>query len=795
MPAQPAPKNRPETSVHQLRPAASAEPRADSAGWEMAVQQTRVAEGVRSLFSRSPRHVQVRVSDGDWTVIRHNSPAARLPGWKCAVDQPVPESLHALLRRAMQSGWAESQALVLEGAAYWVGVIPFPRSGYADVYALRMTDRDSNEDELRSSQAKLRELNLVLQQRNAELDAERARWQAVVEGMADEVWVSDLQGKMSLMNLHAVTAMGLEEFKDLPLEQVLEQVDILHPDGSVRPANEAPLYRSLSGEIVRGEEIMRHRRTGRTRYRQYSSAPTRDNKGRITGAVAIVRDITPLKQARQALEESTNRVNDILSSLGDGLIAIDREWKVIYLNHTAARIAGRPSAEMIGRSLWELWPELREAPIASCYRSVMRDRQPCRTRSKSLYTDRWYDISVYPSSEGITILYSDRTEQVQLEKTRADLLEENRQQRELLQAVFETDPSAVAVFTSDDLTFQFANRAYRGLLPIEGMDPVGKTLEQAWPSSLGFRTPETHARPAREGRSFTLDKMTRAFPDGSVRHFTLRLEPMSWQGRPAMLVVMSDITALENAKAQLEEYAEKLKRSNQDLQDFALIASHDLQEPLRKIEAFGSLLAERSVLLDEQGREHVERMRSAAARMRAMIEALLDLARVATQGMPFVMVDVGVIAAEVLSDLESQVRRTHGEVEIGTLPVVEGDPAQLRQLLQNLISNALKYHRPEAPPRVVVSSEEAGSRVVIRVQDNGIGFEPEHAERVFQPFERLVGRSEFEGSGMGLAICRRIVERHGGEIRAESRPRAGATFMVSLPRYREHHMKKEHNDG
>ncbi len=792
--SEPKARKPPEVFAHRL-PAVFAAHNLSPAAWNAAMEQARSDAHLRGLLARTQSHISVRVSDEDWTVIRHNALAARSAGWMCAVDQQAPRALRPLLQRAQQTAAPVSEMVALDDVPYWVGVVPVPQSGYADVYAFSMIHHETSADELRRSQARLRELNLTLQQRNAELDAERGRWRGVVEGIADEVWVCDLQGNMSLMNLHAVTAMGLEEFRDLPLDQVLEQVDILHPDGSVRPENEAPLYRSLSGDIVRGEEIMRHRLTGRTRYRQYSSAPMRDEKGRITGAVAIVRDITPLKQAEQALAESNNRVNDILSSLGDGLLAIDRDWKIIYLNDTAARLAARPPAEIIGRTVWELWPKLGDAPIASCYRQVMQERLPCRTRARGIYSDRWYDISIYPSSEGITILYTDKTEQVQLEQARDNLLDENLQQRELLQAMFEADPIGVAVFTSDDLTFQFANRAYRLLLPIPGMDPVGQTLEQAWPTSMGFHTPETHARPAREGRPFALDKMARTFPDGSVRYFTLRLEPMSWQGRPAMLVVMSDITALENARAQVEEYALKLKRSNADLERFALIASHDLQEPLRKIEAFGSLLTDPASGLDEQGRDHVERMRSSAARMRTMVEAMLDLSRIDTQGMPFVMVDLQVIAAEVLSDLESQMRRTHGHVEVGSLPIVEGDPAQLRQLLQNLVSNALKYHGSEEAPRVAVSCEEAGERLLIRVQDNGIGFPQEHAERIFQPFERLVGRSEFEGSGMGLAICRRIVERHGGEIHAEGHPGQGSIFLVTLPRLQAHRMGKEHSDG
>jgi signal transduction histidine kinase len=174
-------------------------------------------------------------------------------------------------------------------------------------------------------------------------------------------------------------------------------------------------------------------------------------------------------------------------------------------------------------------------------------------------------------------------------------------------------------------------------------------------------------------------------------------------------------------------------------------------------------------------------MQNAAARMHDMVDGLLQLSRVATQGKPFTRVNLSEVISEVLSALGDQVGRSGGRSEFGPLPVVEGDAVQLRQLMQNLIGNALKYHQPGIPPNVKVYAKQLPEKVQIYVEDNGIGFEQGDAERIFQPFQRLVGRSEYEGSGMGLAICRRIVERHGGEINALSQPGEGATFIVTLP--------------
>jgi PAS domain S-box-containing protein len=243
----------------------------------------------------------------------------------------------------------------------------------------------------------------------------------------------------------------------------------------------------------------------------------------------------------------------------------------------------------------------------------------------------------------------------------------------------------------------------------------------------------------------------------------------------------TDIHDLKLAEEQLRVYAERLERSNRELEQFAFMASHDLQEPLRKIEMFGDLLLERATGLDHQGRNCVERMQDASGRMRDMVEGLLQLSRITTQGKPFLPVELSQVTSEVLHDLEGQIRRTNGNVKVEPLPAVEGDGMQLRLLMQNLIGNALKYHQPGIPPEIKVYAEQRSEKVQIHVEDQGIGFAQEDAERIFQPFQRLVGRSQYEGSGMGLAICRRIMERHGGEIAAFSKPGHGTTVIVTFP--------------
>ncbi len=250
-----------------------------------------------------------------------------------------------------------------------------------------------------------------------------------------------------------------------------------------------------------------------------------------------------------------------------------------------------------------------------------------------------------------------------------------------------------------------------------------------------------------------------------------------------------EVRERSEAEERVKEFAAELQRSNQELEQFASVASHDLQEPLRKIQAFGDRLQARCAeALDEQGNDYLQRMRSAAARMRTLIDDLLTFSRVTTRGQPFVEVDLAAEAEQVVSDLESRLQQTGGRVEIGPLPTLRADPTQMRQLLQNLLVNALKFHRPNEPPivrlegRLLPDGQSNGASFwEIAVRDNGIGFEEKYLDRIFQLFQRLHGRGEYEGTGLGLAICRKIVERHGGTIAARSKPGQGATFLVTLP--------------
>lgn len=247
-------------------------------------------------------------------------------------------------------------------------------------------------------------------------------------------------------------------------------------------------------------------------------------------------------------------------------------------------------------------------------------------------------------------------------------------------------------------------------------------------------------------------------------------------------------SSLQSFYSRLRRYTQELERSNRELQDFTYVATHDLQEPLRKIQTFSDRVRQESGdRLSEKSLDFLTRAMNAASRMQSLIESLLEYSCVSKRREPHQLADLTVVAEDVLEDLSARIIETRGQIDIGNLPTIEAEPTQMRQLFQNLVSNALKYHRPEVPPEIQVRSRQCrdpgnGREMCeISVSDNGIGFDEQFLEKIFTPFQRLHGKLQYEGTGIGLAICRRIAERHSGTITARSMPGEGSTFIVTLP--------------
>lgn len=350
------------------------------------------------------------------------------------------------------------------------------------------------------------------------------------------------------------------------------------------------------------------------------------------------------------------------------------------------------------------------------------------------------------------------------------------------------------------------------MLCIAGFDGYFKQLSPSWEKTLGYPVRRLLERPHvgfvhPDDRAETLAESNRLTVNNATPNFENRYRCQSggyrwlrWTAtadikRKLIYATARDVTDLKQAQMELEDFATRLGRSNRELEDFASVASHDLQEPLRKVLAFGDRLkATCADALSAQGHDYLERMQGAAGRMQTLIRDLLAFSRVTTQAQPFVSVDLARVTRDVLSDLEVRIEELGAQVTVANLPTIDADPLQMRQLVQNLIGNALKFHRPNERPVVRVYAEMAdaaerppagapapAAQVRLVVEDNGIGFDEKYRERIFNVFQRLHGREAYEGTGIGLAICRKIVERHGGSITAHGDSGRGSVFRVTLP--------------
>ena len=281
---------------------------------------------------------------------------------------------------------------------------------------------------------------------------------------------------------------------------------------------------------------------------------------------------------------------------------------------------------------------------------------------------------------------------------------------------------------------------------------------------------------------------------GKVLNLECTLSQIIWNEEPHLILLINDLTELKKTEALLKKKNLDLEQSNSELQDFAYIASHDLQAPLRKILTFGDLLKEEEYNnLSDDGKHYIDRMQKSTERMKQFIEDLLSLSRITTRSSPFKPVNLNECINEVLFNIEFQIKKSNAKIIVDDLPEIYAEFFHMVQLFQNLIQNAIKFQAGDTAPEVRISSSlvKDSEFLEIKVQDNGIGFDEQHLKKIFQPFQRLHGKNEYKGTGMGLAICKKIITRHNGALTATSSPGKGACFYINLP---VKHQEKEDGD-
>lgn len=667
-----------------------------------------------------------------------------------------------------------------------------------------------NPKELEAINQKLeQEIGDRLQIEEALLRSE-TRYRSLVEATSQTLWSANSQGELipPLPLWSAFTGQTEEELKGW------NWLDAVHPDD--RPHTIEVWSKAVANRSLYEVEYRLRRYDGEYRNTIARGVPILEADGSVREWIGTNTDITEKKEAEKALRESEQRYQTIARVSPVGIFQTDAAGNNTYLNNRACEITGLTAEEARGQG-WSktVHPEDRDR-VTREWQQAIRENRMFKSEYRWLRPDgtcSWVlcqSVALRDEDGEVTAYLgtlSDITERVQVEtelrqyKENLERLVEERtaelgQAYAQLQATEETsrknearyraiveDQTELICRFKPDGTLTFVNPAYCRYFKKKDSELVGKSFMPVIPEEDWAAAETVLANLSPENPVVSLEHRV-IMPDGDVRwqQWTDRVVYDGEGKAMEMQAVGRDISDRKQAEEELKAYAAKLEISNRELQDFAYVASHDLQEPLRKIQAFGDRLNSKyGDVLTDKGRDYLARMQNAAARMQTLIEDLLSFSRVTTKAQPYVPVNLKKIAAGVVSDLEVRIEETGATVEIGNLPTVDADALQMRQLFQNLIGNALKFHKKDVPPVVKLEAAREGKMYEIKVIDNGIGFEEKYSDRIFTIFQRLHGRSAYEGTGIGLAVCRKIVERHGGNITARSTPGEGATFILTLP--------------
>jgi PAS domain S-box-containing protein len=511
----------------------------------------------------------------------------------------------------------------------------------------------------------------------------------------------------------------------------------------------------------------------------YNASVYRDESGEVAGVFAAARNIAERKKAEEALRFASAYNRSLIEASLDPLVTIDPDGMITDVNKSTEAVTGYPRDKLIGTDFSDYFTDPGKAKEG--YLAVFREGSvkdyPLKIRHKSGHiTPVLYNATVYRDENGKVIgvfaAARDITERLKAEEA---LRFASAYNRSLIEASL--DP---LVTIDPDGRVTDVNRATETVTGYPRKKLIGTDFSDY------FTDPEK----AREGYK-------KVFEEGSVMDYPLEIRHRDGHLTPVIynasvyrdengavtgvFAAARDITELKKTEDALKFKMVEVERSNAELQQFAYVASHDLQEPLRMVASYVKLLDRRyGDKLDQDARDFIGYAVEGSTRMQQLINDLLTYSRVGTRGKPFEPVDLEAVFAGIMDNLTVTIQESNATVTHDLLPIVLADDLQMLQLFQNLVSNGIKFHG-DAPPRVHVSAKRAGDFWQFSVSDNGIGIDPEYFSRIFIIFSRLHTRAEYPGSGIGLAICKKIVERHGGHIWVESTPGNGSTFLFTIP--------------
>ncbi len=473
-----------------------------------------------------------------------------------------------------------------------------------------------------------------------------------------------------------------------------------------------------------------------------------------------------------------------------------------YCNHQWLQYTGRPFEQETGNGWQENIHPDDLACVLETAQQARQNMQPFQVeyRLKNALGDyHWLQHHGIPrfTENGQFIGHVGTCTDIHERKKHEDLL---NQSEEFAFSTLNSLPTGIAILDNQGNIITY-NKTWQELLyQSELTDPISQSFFNLLKNKMMLPEDAEDAvigiKQVIDGESPLYTQEYSANIQGNIRWFTLRASSFIGSDPAKVVISEEDITPRKETEEKLKELANKLLQSNRELQDFALVASHDLQEPLRKIIAFNERLqAALDKRVDQKSQQYLERINHSVLRMKALIDDLLIYSRVTTKAKPFSSIDLNKVVKEVLTDLEMKVEEHQAIIHVEPLPTIEADPLQMRQLFQNLLSNALKFNQTGIPPEIKIYCEQPDiltdahselkrlpdNKCRFIVEDNGIGFDEKYIDRIFTMFQRLHSQNDYQGTGIGLSICRKIVERHGGTITATSSPGHGSKFIFELP--------------
>ncbi|WP_296618282.1 PAS domain S-box protein [Marivirga sp.] len=577
-------------------------------------------------------------------------------------------------------------------------------------------------------------------------------------------------GKQLLMNREFSETYGWPEKELTDVETFFKKV---YPDSDYRKEISERIFTDIeSGDMNRmsWSEIKIYTQEGNIKYIDAKNIPLIEEDLMISTVI----DVTEKVQNKQGIEKALDEKEAILESISDAFYALDKDYNFTFLNKSALKAIRESKNDLIGKNIFNVFPRLKKTVFEENLDKVKESGQPSQFEFYFQYYDLWFDENISPSQDGFSVYFKDITKRKVITQA---LKEAYEKENEILESI-----SDAFVAVNKNLEFTYLNKKAEKFLDTKKEKVLGKNIWEL----VGYAKGSI----ADIELNKSLEKNEPRVFDYYNEYFKIWYNIKSYPTKSGLSIYFRDITQekkyqdqLEKLNRELQLYTGKLEESNKELEQFAYIASHDLQEPLRMVSSFMMQLQKKyEDQLDDKAQTYINFAVDGTHRMRQIITDLLEFSRAGTQNEKLEKLDLNEELAEVLSLFHTSINKKNIDLEIEELPEIFYSKTAIRQLFHNLIGNAIKYSNKNEKPKIEIKWNKNIKEFQFEIKDNGIGIDKKNHKKIFQIFQRLHSKSEYSGTGLGLAICKKLVERYGGNIWVQSQLGRGSSFFFTLPK-------------